>query len=106
VRKRPLKRRRSVLAALADAGAELVVGGHVHQASITELREFQAAVERRAGSLVLATAPGLGRPRPHRSGEAQGLNVYESDDRWLTAVTFVWDGGAFSEVGRRVFSRR
>ena len=105
-RKRPLKRRRSVLAALADAGAELVVGGHVHQASITELREFQAAVERRAGSLVLTTAPGLGRPRPHRSGEAQGLNVYESDDGWLTAVTFVWDGGAFSEVGRRVFPRR
>lgn len=105
-RKRPLKRRGSVLAALAGAGAELVVGGHVHQASITEIREFQASVEGRAGSLVLTTAPGLGRPRPHRAGEAQGLNVYESDDRSLTVVTFSWDEGAFSEVGRRVFPRR
>ena len=105
-RKRPLKRRGSVLAALADAGAELVVGGHVHQASITELGEFRATVERRAGSLVLVTAPGLGRPRPHRSGEAQGLNVYESDDKRLTVITFIWDGESFSEVGRRSFPRR
>jgi len=105
-RKRPLKRRGSVLAALAEAGAELIVSGHVHQASITELQEFEASVERRAGSLVLATAPGLGRPRPHRSGEAQGLNVYESDDESLTVLTFVWDGGSFSETGRRTFPRR
>ena len=105
-RKRPLRRRGRVLAALADAGAELVVGGHVHQASITELREFQVTVERRAGSLVLTTAPGLGQPRPHRSGEAQGLNVYESDNESLTVRTFVWDGAGFSEVGRRAFPRR
>jgi len=104
-RKRPLKRRGQVLAALAEAGAELVVGGHVHQASITELREFRAAADGRTGSLVLVTAPGFGRPRPHRSGEAQGLNVYESDARTLTVVTFAWEGGSFAEVGRRSFRR-
>jgi len=105
-RKRPLKQRGRVLAALAGAGAELVVGGHVHQASIAELREFRAAEGGRAGSLVLATAPGLGRPRPHRSGEAQGLNVYETDGRVLTVVTLAWDGGSFAEIGRRAFPRR
>jgi len=104
-RKRPLRRRSQVLAALADAGAELVVGGHVHQASVTEVREFQAAAGRRTGSLVLATAPGFGRPRPHRSGEAQGLNVYESDPQTLTILTYAWGGRSFAEVGRRSFRR-
>jgi 3',5'-cyclic AMP phosphodiesterase CpdA len=104
-RKRPLRRRGHVLAALAAAGAELIVGGHVHQASVTELREFRAASAGEAGSLVLATAPGFGRPRPHRSGEAQGLNVYESDAQTLTVVTFAWNGGSFGEVGRRSFGR-
>jgi 3',5'-cyclic AMP phosphodiesterase CpdA len=37
-RKRPLHDRDKVLQLLADAGAELVLGGHVHQASITETR--------------------------------------------------------------------
>lgn len=104
-RKRPLSRRSQVLAALAGAGTELVVGGHVHQASATELREFQAAESGRTGSLVLATAPGFGRPRPHRSGEAQGLNVYESDPQTLTVATFTWDGASFAEVARRSFRR-
>src|SRR6202795_1291512 len=104
-RKRPLKRRGEVLATLSAAGAELVIGGHVHQASVSELREFQAGEEGRVGPLVLATAAGLGRPRPHRRGEAQGLSVYESDAQTFTVVTFAWDGKAFSEVGRRSFAR-
>ncbi|MGH3066198.1 MAG: metallophosphoesterase family protein [Gaiellaceae bacterium] len=105
-RKRPLSRRGHVLTALGEASAELVVGGHVHQASIAEIREFQATGGGRAGSLVLATAPGLGRPRPHRSGEAQGLNVYEAESDVLTVVTLVWDGSSFAEIGRRAFPRR
>lgn len=105
-RKRPLRRRGHVLTSLAAAGAELVVGGHVHQASTTALPEFQAVENGRPGSLVLATAPGLGRPRPHRQGEAQGANVYESDEKTLTVITFAWDGMSFAEVGRRSFPRR
>ena len=94
-----------VRAVFAVLEPELVVGGHVHQAAIAELREFQAVESGRRGSLVLATAPGLGRPRPHRQREAHGVNVYESDAETLTVVTFAWDGRSFVEVGRRSFPR-
>lgn len=104
-RKRPLKRRDEVLHALAAAGAELVVGGHVHQAGIAERREFQAFDDGAAGAVVLATAPGVGRPRPGRRGEARGVNVYEADADQLTVRTFAWDGRGFVEVGRRTFPR-
>ena len=104
-RKRPLSRRGQVLRRLATAGAELVVGGHVHQASVTELREFQAVEGDRPGPLVLATAPGLGRPRPRRQGEARGFNVYESDAQTLAVVTFAWNDTSFVEVARRSFPR-
>ena len=49
---------------LAAAGAELVVGGHVHQAGIAERREFEALEDDGGSAVVLATVPGLGRPRP------------------------------------------
>lgn len=104
-RKRPLRRRGDVLRSLATAGVELVVGGHVHQATIAELREFQAVETGRAGTLVVATAPGLGRPRPHRHREARGVNVYESAPETLSVITFSWDGTSFAEVGRRSFPR-
>jgi 3',5'-cyclic AMP phosphodiesterase CpdA len=104
-RKRPLKARDRALQRLADAGAELVLGGHVHQAAITERREFEALEDGGRGSLVLATAPGFGRPRPRRRGEARGVNVYDTAPETLTVTTFAWDGGAFAEVGRRTFPR-
>lgn len=104
-RKRPLRHRDAALRALADARAELVVGGHVHQAAISERREFEALEDGRRASLVLATAPGLGRPRPHRTGEARGCNHYEWDANELVVVTYAWDGGVFAETGRRSFAR-
>jgi 3',5'-cyclic AMP phosphodiesterase CpdA len=58
-RKRPLHGRRHVLQTFAAAGAELVVGGHVHQAGIAERREFEALEGSVRSSLVLATAPGF-----------------------------------------------
>lgn len=103
--KRPLPRRDHVLETLGAAGAELIVGGHVHQAGIAERREFEALEDGPRKSLVLVTAPGLGRPRPNRRGEARGVNVYETDDDSLTVRTFVWDGSDFAEVGRRSFPR-
>ena len=105
-RKRPLRGRDAVLQSLAAAGAELVVGGHVHQAAIAERREFEALEDGARGSLVLATAPGFGRPRPHRRGEARGANVYGWDEDALTVTTYAWDGSGFSEAGRRTFLRR
>jgi hypothetical protein len=64
-----------VLAALVEAGADLVLSGHVHQAAAAERREFEVLDGER--SVVVVTAPGLGRPRPHRLGEAQGLHVID-----------------------------
>lgn len=104
-RKRPLSRRDAALRALAAAGIELVLSGHVHQASAAERREFEALENGERRSLVLATAPGLGRPRPRRGGEAVGCNVYEWNDASVTVITRAWDGNAFGEVARRVFSR-
>lgn len=104
-RKRPLRRRDEVLRTLVAGGVELVVGGHVHQGSIAERREFVVLEEGPRRALVLATAPGLGRPRPHRREEARGLNVYESHESTLTVRTFAWSGSVFLEVGRRLFER-
>ena len=104
-RKHPLSDRDRVLRDLEAAGAELVVGGHVHQASVAEVREFRASDGAREGMLVLATAPGLGRPRPRRLGEAQGAMVYECDERTLTVRTHAWDGASFTAVAERVFRR-
>lgn len=77
----------------------------MHQAAIASRREFEVFDEKTQRSLVLATVPGLGRPRPRRSGEAQGANVYDVDAQTLTVTTFAWKGDDFEEVGRRVFPR-
>jgi 3',5'-cyclic AMP phosphodiesterase CpdA len=103
-RKFPLKNRDAALMAFATAGAELVIGGHIHQGTTVERHEIEATSS--AGSLVLATAPGLGRPRPHRLGEAQGVHVYEWDDERLVVVTRIWDGSQFSPTARRLFPRK
>ena len=104
-RKRPLRHRDRILQAFAGAGAGLVVSGHVHQSAAAERREFEALEDGRAGSIVLTTAPGLGRPRPHRRGEARGVNVYAADEGSLTVTTYAWDGSALAEVVQRRFAR-
>jgi 3',5'-cyclic AMP phosphodiesterase CpdA len=104
-RKRPLTRRDVVLQAFADAGVDLVLSGHVHQASVAERREFEVIGAAASQSLVLASVAGLGRPRPRRSGEAVGCNVYEWDESSITVVTHAWDDTGFPEVAQRVFTR-
>jgi 3',5'-cyclic AMP phosphodiesterase CpdA len=104
-RKFPLRHRDRVLATLAAAGAELVLGGHIHQGSVTTRSEFQV-LEPGEHSPVLVTAPGLGRPRPHRAGEAQGAMVYDWDAATLSVTAYVGDGSGFAATGRREFSRR
>jgi 3',5'-cyclic AMP phosphodiesterase CpdA len=105
-RKFPLKHRDRVLRLLVEAGAELVVGGHIHQSTTVERHEIEALDGTHRGSVVLATAPGLGRPRPHRLGEAQGVHVYEWDADTLTVSTRVWDGSSFVPTATRAFPRR
>ena len=99
-RKFPLKHRDSVLRALAAAGAELVLGGHIHQSTAVERHSFEALTDDAPGaSLVLSTAPGFGRPRPHRLGEANGLHVIRWTADELEIETRIWRHGRFEPTG-------
>lgn len=103
-RKRPVARRDHVLGTLVDAGAELVVSGHTHQGAVAERHEFEVWSENQRGAVV-ATAPGLGQPRPHRRGEARGLLAYEVDEHSLTVHTYIWRDGDWRLTAERRFRR-
>jgi 3',5'-cyclic AMP phosphodiesterase CpdA len=102
--KRTIANRSSVLGGLVDAGAELIVSGHVHQSAVAERREFEVAGERVHGAVVV-TAPGLGQPRPRRRGEARGLHLYEADPGSLRVLTYAWAGARWEQVADRRFPR-
>ena len=102
-RKRPLSHRGRVLRAFAAAGADVIAGGHIHQASVSALHDFE--VDADSSSLVVATTPGLGRPRPRRRGETQGLQLYSLDKNAITIDTFVVAQGKLQPVGARRFPR-
>jgi hypothetical protein len=101
-RKRPIPRRNHVLHELVGAGADLIVGGHIHQAAVSERREFEVMTGDMP-SVVVSIAPGLGQPRPRRLGEARGLQVYEIDGRALTVQTHIWSGADWEPTARRSF---
>jgi 3',5'-cyclic AMP phosphodiesterase CpdA len=103
-RKRTIANRSSVLGALVDAGAEVIVSGHVHQSTIGERREFEVVHEAVHGTTVV-TAPGLGQPRPRRRGEARGLHVFEADERVLRVRTFAWVEDRWAQIADRRFPR-
>ncbi len=103
-RKRPVSRRSHVFAALVDAGAELILAGHIHQAAVSERREFEVDREGLRGTIV-SVAPGLGRPRPNRRGEARGLHLYEATDDALAVETYVWRGDDWGLNAVRRFPR-
>ena len=87
--KRTIANRSTVLGGLVDAGAEVVLSGHVHQSAVGERREFEVVAGSVHGTTVV-TAPGLGQPRPKRRGEARGLHVFEADERSLRVLTYAW----------------
>ncbi len=103
-RKRPLSHRSRVLRALVSAGADLVVAGHIHQAAVSERREFEV-VGGDVRAAVVSIAPGLGQPRPNRLGEARGLQVYEVAAESLTVLTHTWRGSDWALTARRTFPR-
>jgi 3',5'-cyclic AMP phosphodiesterase CpdA len=103
-RKKPVARRNHVLASLVDAGAELIVAGHIHQGAVSERREFEISSGGEHG-VTVSIAPGLGQPRPHRRGEARGLHVYEFDDTHLRVHTFIWRGDGWALTAERAFAR-
>jgi len=103
-RKRPVSRRNHVLRALVDAGADLILAGHIHQAAVSERREFELVGDD-ARTAVVAIAPGLGQPRPRRLGEARGLHLHEADADAIVVRTFLWSRGDWSLSAERRFVR-
>jgi 3',5'-cyclic AMP phosphodiesterase CpdA len=104
-RKLPLVGRSRVLDRLAAAGAELIIGGHTHQAAICERREFEVP-DGEARPCVVATAPGLGRPRAGRRYEVRGVLVHRADAGSITVETHVWGRDAWTLAASRSFPRR
>jgi 3',5'-cyclic AMP phosphodiesterase CpdA len=103
-RKRPVARRNHVLVALVGAGADLILAGHIHQAAVSERREFEISAGGERG-VVVSIAPGLGQPRPQRHGEARGIHVYEIEDACLRVQTYVWRGTDWGLTAERLFPR-
>jgi 3',5'-cyclic AMP phosphodiesterase CpdA len=103
-RKKPVARRNHVLASLVRAGADLILAGHIHQAAVSERREFEISTGAER-SVVVSVAPGLGQPRPRRQGEARGVHVYEVEDACLRVHTFVWRGREWALTAQREFPR-
>ena len=109
-KKRTIANRSTVLGGLVDAGAELVVSGHVHQSSIGERREFEV-VSGKVHATTVVIAPGLGQPRPKRRGEARGLHLFEADDGSLRVLTYAWvaglgaGAGGWAQIADRRFPR-
>jgi 3',5'-cyclic AMP phosphodiesterase CpdA len=103
-RKRPVSRRNHVLRTLVDAGADLILAGHIHQAAVSERHEFEVVGDE-ARAAVVAIAPGLGQPRPRRLGEARGLHIHEANADAIVVRTFRWSHGDWTLGAERRFLR-
>ena len=103
-RKRPVSHRNRVLRELVAAGADLILAGHIHQAAVSERREFEV-VSGDVRAAVVSVAPGLGQPRPNRLGEARGLHVYEPGERTVSIHTYIWRDGDWGLTAQRLFPR-
>ncbi len=104
-RKKPVAKRNVVLARLVDAGADLILAGHIHQSTIAERREFELATPHGERAVVVSIAPGFGQPRPNRRGEARGLHVYEVEPSILRSLTYIWREDGWALTAARSFPR-
>ena len=103
-RKKPVSRRSKVLAGLVDAGAELILAGHIDQGAVSERHEFEVTRGEVHGAVV-SVAPGLGQPRPNRRGEARGLHVYEAHEHAIRVETYIWRDEDWGLTAVRTFAR-
>jgi 3',5'-cyclic AMP phosphodiesterase CpdA len=103
-RKKPVSKRSHVLAGLVDAGAELILAGHIHQGAVSERHEFEV-IHGDVRGAVVAVAPGLGQPRPQRRGEARGLHVYECAEDSIRVETYIWRDDDWGLTAVRTFAR-
>ncbi len=104
-RKKPVAKRNRVLAGLVEAGADLVLAGHIHQSTVAERREFELSRPGGEHAVVVSIAPGFGQPRPNRRGEARGLHVYEIGDKALRILTYIWREDGWGLTAVRTFPR-
>ena len=104
-RKKPVAKRNVVLARLVDSGADLILAGHIHQATVAERREFEVSTPGGERAVVVSIAPGFGQPRPKRRGEARGLHVYDAEDDCLTVSTYTWREDGWGLTAERRFPR-
>jgi 3',5'-cyclic AMP phosphodiesterase CpdA len=103
-RKKPVSHRNAVLAGLVDAGAELILAGHIHQAAVSERHEFEVVAGGVRG-VTVSVAPGLGQPRPSRRGEARGAHTYTISGDGIEVETSIWLGDRWARTAVRRFSR-
>jgi 3',5'-cyclic AMP phosphodiesterase CpdA len=103
-RKKPVSKRSHVLAGLVDAGAELILAGHIHQGAVSERHEFEV-IRGDVRGAVVSIAPGLGQPRPERRGEARGLHVYECAEGSIRIQTYIWRENDWGLTAVRQFAR-
>ena len=103
-RKKPVARRNHVLGSLVAAGADLILAGHIHQAAVSERREFEISQGGELG-VVVSVAPGLGQPRPKRQGEARGLHLYGIEEKCLRIRTYIWRDTDWALTAERTFPR-
>jgi 3',5'-cyclic AMP phosphodiesterase CpdA len=103
-RKKPVADRTLVLARLVDSGAELILGGHIHQATVSERHEFEV-ITGDARGVVVSIAPGFGQPRPQRRGEARGCVLYTATDEALLVETYIWRDDDWGLTAQRRFAR-
>ncbi len=104
-RKKPVAKRNHVLAGLVEAGADLVLAGHIHQSTVAERREFELSSPEGEHAVVVSIAPGFGQPRPNRRGEARGLHVYEIGDVAVRILTYIWREDGWGLTASRTFPR-
>ncbi len=55
--------------------------------------------------VVLVTAPGLGRPRPNRLGEARGLQAISAGESEVEVETHLWGPAGFRLDATRRYPR-
>lgn len=103
--KKPVAKRNRVLAGLVEAGADLVLAGHIHQSTVAERREFELSKPDGEHAVVISIAPGFGQPRPNRRGEARGLHVYEIADEAVRILTYIWREDGWGLTAVRTFPR-
>jgi 3',5'-cyclic AMP phosphodiesterase CpdA len=104
-RKKPVAKRNRVLAGLVEAGADLILAGHIHQSTVAERREFELASPQGEHAVVVSIAPGFGQPRPNRRGEARGLHVYDIGADRLRILTYIWREDGWALTAARRFPR-